>query len=213
VTGSSRLALGVGCCLLAGLLAGCDGSGSRASVGGSGAGATTVSTPATTTQPTAGGKPTPPLEVNILLDGRRIVPRTPFGANVSWTPLVAAVAARTRVEVTGPLTVQGGAGQWNAVPAGRALAVAARITVTGDGAGEVRATAELLDAGGAVLFGRTTVLYVLATGADVLTGTTGTLDLRVRQLDADRAAGRVTADEYARLLERILGGGAVETRD
>src|SRR5436189_113338 len=78
-------------------------------------------------------------------------------------------------------------------------------------AGDVRATAELLDAGGAVQFGRTTVLYVLATGADVLTGTTGVLDLRLRQLDADRAAGRVTADEYARLREQILGGGATET--
>jgi hypothetical protein len=200
---------------LAVLLVGCQGGGSR-----TGAASTTVSTgadaaapAAATTQPSIGDKPTPPVEVTMLLDGRGIAPRTPFEATVSWTPLVAAVAARTRVEVTGPLTAQGGAGQWTDVAAGRMLSVPAQVTVSGDGAGEVRATAELLDAEGAVQFGRTSVLYVLATGADVLTGTTGTLDLRLRQLDTDRAAGRVTADEYARLREQILGGGAAETRN
>jgi hypothetical protein len=165
--------------------------------------------PGTGDRPEPGGKPLPPLEVGLDLQPGRLGVGTevPFTLRVVWQR--EASRARVSVQAAGVVALHrrpdptprhaGERDRWS---------VAGSVRLQRQGEGELRGTAEALDAAGQVLYGRSATLYVLVHGGEVLTGTVSPSDLRLRAARMDLDAGRISPREYERLREDILGGGA-----
>ena len=77
--------------------------------------------------------------------------------------------------------------------------------------GEVVGQVVAKDATGKVLYGRRTVLYVVADTRKLYTGTSSFLDLDIQKLKDDLHDGLIKEDEYERKLTVLLSGKVTET--
>jgi hypothetical protein len=77
--------------------------------------------------------------------------------------------------------------------------------------GEVVGQVVAKDATGKVLYGRRTVLYVVADTRKLYTGTSSFLDLDIQKLKDDLHEGLIKQDEYERKLTVLLSGKVTET--
>jgi hypothetical protein len=77
--------------------------------------------------------------------------------------------------------------------------------------GEVVGQVVAKDATGKVLYGRRTVLYVVADKRKLYTGTSSFLDLDIQKLKDDLHDGLIKQDEYERKLTVLLSGKVTET--
>jgi hypothetical protein len=77
--------------------------------------------------------------------------------------------------------------------------------------GEVVGQVVAKDATGKVLYGRKTVLYVVADTRKLYTGTSSFLDLDIQKLKDDLHDGLIKQDEYERKLTVLLSGRVTET--
>ncbi len=132
----------------------------------------------------------------------------PFRVTLRFATREPMSGVRARVEGSGVVTVvESGAARSSDPAAGRELTVDATVRIDAVGSGQLRGTVEVVD-GDEVRYGRIDEVSVLATNSEVLTGRAGLLQLRLEHLDHERASGAVGEDDYIRLRDEILGGGA-----
>jgi hypothetical protein len=91
----------------------------------------------------------------------------------------------------------------------RGLQVSYSINAPGEG--EIRATVEALNDAGKLLIAKTAVIYFLASEAEVLYGTSGPLLLQLERLNRSHKARILDDAGYEAAIEKVLGGGAIET--
>jgi len=171
--------------------------------------------PGGTTSDTVGGggrsgDPGIPIHVAISLGhGEELQVGEPFPLTTSlWTDVDVATV-RSRVTAAGSVEVVEAAGaEWRGVATGQRVSAGSTLRVTGGGGGEIRATAEVVGPEGAVAFSSTAALDVLATPTEVLTGTQGPLALELEHLEHERAAERLTEEQFRQMREHVLGAGA-----
>ena len=91
-----------------------------------------------------------------------------------------------------------------------------KIKIVDEGKGRLRADVFSLSQGGEVVFGRSSTLYFLSGPEEVLIGKDGFVNLEVERLKRNYRGkfpepGTPEYEEYRRELDKILGGGAIET--
>jgi hypothetical protein len=166
-------------------------------------------------EPTAlhgpGNKPLPPLDVEIAAEQADLRVGEPFTVRLTFTPRAGAPFAISSFETGGivaPMDAPALVQRWQDVPADRAVQVRGEFCVTGRGEGEIISTVAVTDGAGQEIYRRSTVLYILAIGDVILTGTSSPLLLHLDYLEHQLRAGRITQQEYERTRARLLGGGA-----
>lgn len=170
---------------------------------GAAAGAARISATAS-----AEGKPGPPVDVELSVTSLLAVGQAPISVRLSMLAGRPVARASADVAVSGPLSLVGNHGDgWAGVGAHERRTTEAGVRVDGLGHGEIRGTVTVTGQSEADGQGRTAVLYVLATGDEVLIGPDGPTALELLHLDHLRASQHLSDDDYIRRRDQIISGG------
>lgn len=156
-------------------------------------------------------KPTGPVTASLTPRSEVTAPGVAASADLRIGAAADLVSVEVTVATAGPVTLVGNPRRsLGSVPEGTEVTLPLDYTITGVGAGELRATVTGQGRDGSAVGAWTLVVYLLGSPPGALHGRSGPLDLQLLKLDRDHAAGLLGDAAYATAVDATLGQGATE---
>jgi hypothetical protein len=161
--------------------------------------------PATSSIPPV--KPVAPIDVTLSVHPVPLAADREFSVQLRAAAHGTVRSVRADFSASGVVSLVGTHGvSWDVLVPGSTRTTETQARIGGQGSGEIHGnvTGDLPVGAG---LGRTAVLYVLATGDEVLVGVDGPTTLQLTHLDHLLADGRITRQEYEQRRDAVISGG------
>lgn len=154
-------------------------------------------------------EPAGPAKAELTFQREDLAAREKIPLVLHFTPRQQAFRAEVRLEAKGAIAIDGEARTtWSAVESGRTMRLPVTVRAAGTGEGELRAFVDVYSEDGRALYQVAPGVDFLVTDELVLAGYSGTLALKLEYLEYQLAQGKISPEEYMRMREELLGGGA-----